>query len=46
MRSFDLHKKNIQEPEKGSIDKLKADFGQKEECEVRTYGVKGRRNDF
>ena len=46
MRFFAKHKKNIQELEKGSIDKLKAELGRKEESEVKTYGVKGRSKDL
>ena len=38
--------KNLQELENGSIDKLKANLGQKEEYEVKTYGMKGRSQDL
>ena len=42
IRSFDSHMGNIQELENGSIDKLRAEVGPKEDCEVKTHGVKGR----
>ena len=38
--------KNLQGLENGSIDKIKANLGQEEECEVKTYGVKGRSKDL
>ena len=46
MRSFDSHMRNIQELENGSIDKLRAELGPKEDCEVKTHGVKGRSKAF
>ena len=46
MRSFDSHMRNIQELENGSIDKLRAELGPKEDCEVKTHGVKGRSKVF
>ena len=46
MRSFDSHMRNIQELENGSIDKLRAELGPKEDCQVKTHGVKGRSKAF
>ena len=46
MHSFDSHMKDIPEQENGSIDKLKADLGKKEENEVKFCGVKSRTKDF
>ena len=46
MRSFDSHMRNIQELENGSVDKLRAELGPKEDCEFKTHGVKGRSKAF
>ena len=46
MRSFDSLIKNLQQLENGSINYIKAELGQKEECEVKTYGVRGRSKDL
>ena len=42
MRSFDSHMRNIQELGNGSIDKLRAELGPKEDCEVKTNGLEAK----
>ena len=46
MRSFSSHLMNVQELEKGSVEKLKERLGRNADCEVKTHGVKGLSKAF